>query len=106
MLDVGLMVGSTKHGALVIDDEETVLDANLAACALFGISRAELIGRRIHEVAKVFARAPSSTQRGERRSTTNPYDGDHGPAPGWYDPVSGEPIAHECATWPSRIDRA
>ena len=36
MLDVGLMLDSTREGALVTDEHDTVLDANLAACVLSG----------------------------------------------------------------------
>jgi PAS domain S-box-containing protein len=42
---------ATHNPVLVVDDDRYYLDANLAACSLLGLSRDEIVGRRIDDFA-------------------------------------------------------
>ncbi len=51
-----LVFDEVLDGVLIVDDQRRFVDANAAACALFGVPLGGLVGRRIEE----FAPAPSS----------------------------------------------
>jgi PAS domain S-box-containing protein len=48
-----LAFDETFDSVIVVDDERRCVDANAAACTLFGVPRDELLGRRIDEFAPV-----------------------------------------------------